>query len=315
MRAAVVDVGSNSIKLLVADARPDGRLAEVRSQTLEARISAGIGADDPRLGAEGAERGVAAISILAAEARRLGADRVAVVATSAVRDASNGGEFSRRVRAATGLELRILSGVEEASLIGRGLMTDPALQGLANFCVFDLGGGSLECLSFQGRAMERALSLPLGCVRLTEMFVADPSAPFTEGIATRIGDHVRSALRGSGFPMPVAPGDTVVGTGGTLTTVRAMEAARRRVALKETDPRVGVPLLRETLLATGPRDLAERRRILGLPQGRADVFPAALATLLMVAEVGRFGVFHHSLRNLRWGVASEMFDSSGARPK
>jgi exopolyphosphatase/guanosine-5'-triphosphate,3'-diphosphate pyrophosphatase len=115
--------------------------------------------------------------------------------------------------------------------------------------------------------------------------------------------------------MPVASADTVVGTGGTLTTVRAMEAARLRVTLEETDPRVGVPLLRETLLATGQKGLAERRRMPGLPQGRADVFPAALATLLMVAEVGRFGVFHHSLRNLRWGVASEMFDSSGARPK
>jgi exopolyphosphatase/guanosine-5'-triphosphate,3'-diphosphate pyrophosphatase len=114
--------------------------------------------------------------------------------------------------------------------------------------------------------------------------------------------------------MPIAPSDTVVGTGGTLTTVRAMEAARRQVRLEETQPRVGVPLLREILLATGPKDLADRRRIPGLPPGRADVFPAALATLLTVAEVGRFVVFHHSLRNLRWGVASEMFDSPGARP-
>jgi exopolyphosphatase/guanosine-5'-triphosphate,3'-diphosphate pyrophosphatase len=306
MRAAVVDVGSNSIKLLVADMRPDGRLAEVRSQTLEARISAGISSANPRLAPDGIERGVAAVANLASEARGLGADRIAVVATSAVRDAANGEDFRERVRAAAGVDVRILTGAEEAALIGRGLTTDPTLQGLADFSVFDLGGGSLECLSFRGGAMELALSLPLGCVRLTEMFVPDPSAPFSGTSARRVADHVRETLRSSGFPLPVVPGAQVVGTGGTLTTVRSILAARRRVALEGIDPAIGVPVLQETLEAVGPLDLAGRKRIPGLPHGRADVFPTALASLLAVAELGQFGVFRHSLRNLRWGVASEM---------
>jgi exopolyphosphatase/guanosine-5'-triphosphate,3'-diphosphate pyrophosphatase len=307
MRAAVVDVGSNSIKLLVVDARPDGHLTEVRSQTLEARISAGISSKIPKLGPDGIQRGVAAIANLAAEARGLGAERIVAVATSAVRDASNGAEFQAQVRSATGLDLRILTGAEEAGLIGRGLTTDPALQGLADFRVFDLGGGSLECLSFRGRAMERALSLPLGCVRLTEMFVAEPSAAFSESSARQIGDWVKSALQNSGFPFPVPATDAVVGTGGTLTTVRAMSAAARRVALLESAPEVSVGLLRETLAAVGPRGLEQRRRIPGLPPARADVFPAALATLLAVAELGNFNTFLHSFRNLRWGVATELF--------
>jgi exopolyphosphatase/guanosine-5'-triphosphate,3'-diphosphate pyrophosphatase len=306
MRAAVVDVGSNSIKLLVADARPDGRLVEVRSLTLDARISAGISSKAPRLSPEGIQRGVAAIANLAAEARGLHAERISAVATSAVRDASNGAEFQEMVRVATGLDLRILSGVEEAGLIGRGLLTDPALQALSDFRVFDLGGGSLECLSFRDRAMEKAISLPLGCVRLTEMFVAEPSAPFTEASAGRIGDQVKAALLESGFPLPIPATAAVVGTGGTLTTVRAMEAARRRASLEETEPRISVGLLRETLAAVGPKDLAQRKGIRGLPPARADVFPAALATLLALAELGRFGAFQHSLRNLRWGVASEI---------
>jgi exopolyphosphatase/guanosine-5'-triphosphate,3'-diphosphate pyrophosphatase len=305
MRAAVIDVGSNSIKLLVADARPDGRLAEVRTRTLDARISAGISSKVPRLSAAGIERGVAAVANLAAEAKGLGAERTVAVATSAVRDASNGGEFREAVRAATGLELRILSGTEEAGLIGRGLLTDPALKGLSDFRVFDLGGGSLECLSFRDRGIEKALSLPLGCVRLTEMFVSEPTAPFTEASARQIADWVRAALRASGFPLPVPVTASVVGTGGTLTTVRAMAAARRKVPIEETDPKIGVPLLRETLADIGPKELAQRKRIPGLPPARADVFPAALATLLAVAELGKFGAYQHSLRNLRWGVASE----------
>jgi exopolyphosphatase/guanosine-5'-triphosphate,3'-diphosphate pyrophosphatase len=307
MRAAVIDVGSNSIKLLVVDSRPDGRLVEVRSLTLDARISAGISSKVPRLSPEGIQRGVAAIANLAAEAKSLGAERIAAVATSAVRDAANGGEFKEMVKTANGLNLRILSGVEEAGLIGRGLLTDPALQGLSDFRVFDLGGGSLECLSFRDRVVERAISLPLGCVRLTEMFVAEPSAPFAEASARKIGDSVKAALLESGFPLPVPAAAAVVGTGGTLTTVRAMEAARLRSSLADTEPRISVTLLLETLAAVGPKDIAQRKRIPGLPAARADVFPAALATLLTVAKLGQFGAFQHSLRNLRWGVASEIY--------
>jgi exopolyphosphatase/guanosine-5'-triphosphate,3'-diphosphate pyrophosphatase len=306
MRAAVLDVGSNSIKLLVADRRPDGRLVEVRSQTLEVRISAGIGSGKPRLGPEGIQRGVAAIANLASEARGLGAERIEAVATSAVRDAANGGEFRDRVREASGLDLRILTGADEARLIGAGLTTDPALQGLGDFRVFDLGGGSLECLSFRDGAVEDAASLPLGCVRLTEMFVADPSLPFGEASAREIGRHVAAVLGGSGFPLPVPQGTAVIGTGGTLTTVRAMAAAQRHETLERGDPLIGVPLLQEMLARTGPLGLPERKRIPGLPPSRADVLPTALATLLALADLGRFGAFQHSLRNLRWGVAREI---------
>ena len=265
MRAAVLDVGSNSIKLLVADIRPDGCLVEIRSQTLEVRISAGIGSGRPRLGAEGIQRGVAAIANLASEARGLGADRIEAVATSAVRDAANGGEFRDRVREAAGLDLRVLTGADEARLIGAGLTTDPALQGLSDFQVFDLGGGSLECLSFRNRAVEHAASLPLGCVRLTEMFVADPSLPFDEASAREIGRHVAAVLGASGFPLPVPPGAAVVGTGGTLTTVRAMAAAQKHETMEREAPLIGAPLLREMLARTGP---------LGLPEKKEDPGPA-----------------------------------------
>src|ERR1700722_3344700 len=94
MRAAVIDVGSNSIKLLVADKRRDGRLAEVASRTIEARISAGIGSRLPYLSPEGIARGIAAIAELNGEAERAGAAKATAVATSAVRGASNGPEFA-----------------------------------------------------------------------------------------------------------------------------------------------------------------------------------------------------------------------------
>jgi exopolyphosphatase / guanosine-5'-triphosphate,3'-diphosphate pyrophosphatase len=306
MRAAVIDLGSNSIKLLVADRGSDGRLVEVLSHTLEARISRGIGSDNPRLSAEGIERGIESVATLVEDAKSAGASKVFAVATSAVRDASNGGEFQDELRKRTGLELRILSGTEEANLIARGLTTDPALVGLRNFHSYDLGGGSLECLSFVGRGVERAISLALGCVRLTERFVKAPEEPLASDVAYEIGRHVKETLLQSGFKLPVPAGYGVVGTGGTLTTVRAMVAANRGVSLAETNPVIGVTLLHELLAKVAPMDLAARKRVAGLSPERADVFPTALLTLLALAELGGILAFHHSLRNLRWGVAADI---------
>ncbi len=306
MRAAVIDVGSNSIKLLVADRRPDGKIVEFVSRTLEARISKGIAAAQPRLSQEGVERGLAAVATFAAEARKAGADRISAVATSAVRDASNGSVMADELKSRTGLALRILSGDEEAGLIGRGLATDPTLASLRNFYAFDLGGGSLECLAFRDRKLAHKVSLPLGCVRLTEKFHAEPPAPLGGDIAYEIGRHVKETLLGSGFPFPVEPSYGVVGTGGTLTTVRAMVAANREVPIAATSPLIGVTLLHELLAKLAPLALEARKRTPGLSPERADVFPAALVTLLALAELGGILAYHHSFRNLRWGVAAEL---------
>ena len=123
--------------------------------------------------------------------------------------------------------------------------------------------------------------------------------------ALKIGSHVSDALAHSGFALPVPPGVAVVGTGGTLTTVRAVEAARRGVPLDQADALIAVPRLREILAQVGPMDLAARRQVPGLHAARADVFPAALATLLALAETGGIQAFQHSHRNLRWGLAAE----------
>src|SRR3954470_8064032 len=139
---AVIDIGSNSIKVLVAKRDNDGKLAALKLRTIDARISAGISRSNPRLSEEGITRGVDAVRVLLADAATFLPTRTILVATSAVRDAQNGREFCERVRVATGHEIRILSGPEEAALIGRGLVADPALGDLRDFYVFDLGGGS-----------------------------------------------------------------------------------------------------------------------------------------------------------------------------
>ena len=165
---AVIDIGSNSIKVLLATRAPDGRVLALTVRALEARISAGISQANPRLGEPGMERGIAAIRTLLAETAPYRPGTTVLVATSAVRDAANGAEFRERVRRATGLELRVLSGGEEANLIGRGLLCDPLLSHLRDFQVFDLGGGSLDMTTVKGGRTSDAVSLPFGPLRLLD---------------------------------------------------------------------------------------------------------------------------------------------------
>ena len=175
-----------------------------------------------------------------------------------------------------------------------------------DFHVYDLGGGSLECLSFRSRRVERAVSLPLGCVRLTEMLVADPTDPLPDADAERIRAHVKEVVTASGFPLPVPPGSGVVGTGGTLTTVRSIQAARTGTAFARSDSLIPVSILRDALRRVGSLPVGARCKIPGLPASRADVFPTALVTLLALADLGDIRAFRHSLRNLRWGLAAAL---------
>ncbi|MBI3886658.1 MAG: phosphatase [Opitutae bacterium] len=302
---AVVDIGSNSIKVLVATRDPAGQVVALRNKALDVRISAGISRADPRLSDDGMARGLAAIKALLAEAALFSPRQVALVATSAVRDAANGPAFRETVRRETGHEIRILTGDAEAAGIGRGLTCDPALAALQNFFVFDLGGGSLECIAFRQRQPAQALSLQLGCVRLTEKFVPDPGAPFSAASRAAIAAHTRAALRPFDFTLPRA---LAVGTGGTVSAVRALFGARAGQPMEATPPVVTVAQLRDLLDLLAPMNLDQRRQIPGMPFARADVLPAALATFVALAELGGFSEFRHSVFNLRYGLAAGLLD-------
>ncbi|MDP4694026.1 MAG: phosphatase, partial [Opitutales bacterium] len=166
---AAIDVGSNSIKLLVAKAGNGPQIVEtVFVETIETRISAGISCELPSLSDEAMQAGTATISELVRLARLYQPSDIQIVATSAVRDALNGQDFIDAVKEATTLEIRILSGTQEATYIGKGLACDPEIKGVKRFIQMDIGGGSLELVRFDHGHIEQAISLQLGAVRLTE---------------------------------------------------------------------------------------------------------------------------------------------------
>jgi exopolyphosphatase/guanosine-5'-triphosphate,3'-diphosphate pyrophosphatase len=110
----------------------------------------------------------------------------------------------------------------------------------------------------------------------------------------------------SGFKFSLPAGFAAVGTGGTLTTLRAVLGARVGQTFEHTDSRLALGELREMLATLGRMPLAERKLVAGLPPPRADVFPTALATMITVAELGGFDAYQNSVFNLRYGLADEL---------
>ena len=203
-RVAVIDVGSNSIKALVAR-KADGAfgIERVFEETLEVRISQGIGGEPPMLRADRIEAGLEAVGKLWKDCQHHGplAD-LQIVATSAVRSAANGHVFMEAVRALTGMSPVILTGAEEADGIANGVRTDPAIETrLDDFTVFDLGGGSLELIRFEHHGVTDRTSLPLGSVRLTEQFLSNPAGPIPAIEAEALSEHVRRHIIAADVPI------------------------------------------------------------------------------------------------------------------
>ena len=302
---AVIDIGSNSIKALVAHRDHSGQITAIDQRTLDSRISSGISHEDAQLSEEGINLGVDSVAELLEFIAPHAPQEIRIVATSAVRDARNRATFLDRLKSRTGHDLQILTGDEEANLIGGGLLCDPALRTWENFNVFDLGGGSLECLSFENRRAVHAVSLPLGCVRLTEKLIADPEVALSATAADSVRRHVQDTLNDAAIPFINSTGVAVF-AGGTMTSCRAILAEAKGIPLAKSSPRLSTELVAAILKKIGRLSLSERQEIAGLPDRRADVMPVALVTVLALAAVGKFTSFQHSFYNLRWGVADSL---------
>ena len=303
---AVIDVGSNSIKLLVARAgAKSNNLETLCSETIETRISGGISCNLPSLNEDAITAGTVTIAKLQNMAQSYQPDRTAIVATSAVRDAVNGDDFVQNVAEATGLQIRTLSGTEEANYIGQGISCDPAIGGMTSFLQTDIGGGSLELIRFEDSQIQQAISLQLGAVRLTERFVKDADAPITLKIESSINKYVTEQLISSNFDF--SPAELpLIGTGGAYTVSRAMLLAETDSDIEHTSPHLERSTFSQLKNKLAPLPLRERLSIPHLPAARADIMPTALITIDALLEVANRSSLTHSIYNLRYGVAANL---------
>jgi exopolyphosphatase/guanosine-5'-triphosphate,3'-diphosphate pyrophosphatase len=299
-RVAVVDIGSNSTRLLVAEVE-DGRVSELQRESIVTRLGEGVDTTGA-LGAEPQQRVFAALDSYAESIERHGATVRRVVMTSAVRDASNGTEFADTVRSRYGLEGSTLSGDEEArlSFLGATATRDDSEPLL----VIDIGGGSTEMIVGAGGAVDFHVSTQVGVVRHSERYLhGDPperselqalAADARSVIETSVPDEVRRSVRGA------------VAVAGTATQSAAIDLAldpydAERVEGHELSAeRIGE--LRDRLAAL---PLAERREVTGLDPERAPTIVAGTVVLLEVLGAFALTSVEVSERDILWGVALE----------
>ena len=302
MRRGVIDIGTNSVKLLIADLRGDDILPHLETSR-QTRLGQGLYATG-KLQAEPIRATVDAVNELLALAKRNDCADTRIIATSAVREASNSGELI----AALGQTVTVLSGDDEARLVFVGVMSCPRLA-KSPALVIDTGGGSTEFIVGDADGMRFHTSLPLGSVRLMERHaVSDP--PTTgeqETVHNTIGENLsetalpglREQLTALGQASPL----TMIGSGGMAGILAKMELADDEYDREQMES-VELPLARVT--AWRERlwrlPLAKRREITGLPKSRADV---ALFGSLIYEQALRqlgFATLRITTRGIRFGV-------------
>ena len=286
MRVAVVDLGTNSTRLLVADV-DDGHVEEVARRLTITRLGEGVDERRTLLPLP-----IARVRNVLADYRReleeLGAERTLAVGTSAIRDAENGEAFLGEIEWSYGFTTRLLSGEEEGELTRRGVAGGREL--VAGTLILDVGGGSTELIADGFRT-----SLDLGCVRLTERFLH--SDPPTRG-------ELEAAVRAVREALPDLEPTQAIGVAGTITTLAALELGKY-----DPDRVHGHRISRETVEAQLQRlaslPLAQRRELPGLEPERAPVIIAGAVIVREVLE--RYGLdgLEASERDILHGAALE----------
>src|SRR3954451_7903157 len=301
-RLGVIDLGSNSFRLVVFTAR-DGWWKRTDEIYEAVRIGEGLAATG-ELGEAGMDRAQATMEVFAhfCAASGLGPDEVDAVATSAIRDATNAREFLDRAEAASGLKVRVLSNEEEARY---GYLAAVNSTTLSDGLMLDIGGGSMQLVHVERRLARELGSWPLGAGRLTERLLPHDK-PAKPKQLRELRAFVAGALERA--PWIRRSGSRIVGIGGTMRELAA--AAQREAGIAEFGvqgfslPRDALDDLVDELAELPP---SERARVPGIKPGRADIILGGALVVQAVLEEGGFDAIDVTEAGLREGVFFERY--------
>lgn len=305
-RLAAVDLGTNTVRLLVVEA--EGREWRPLHQSQRVtRLGEGQ-AETGRLLEAPMQRTVDTVSEFIAAARGLGASEIRVVATSAVREAPNRAELLALLRAATGLDASVVSGEEEARLTLQGVAAGlPQLGG--SFVLFDIGGGSTELVLGEDGRLGAVVSLQLGVVRLAERY-GDAGPVDWARFALMRGEIDGRLAREIPARIIEARAPALVGTAGTVTTLAALDLGLPAYDASRVQGHTLARGAVERLLnRLGALAVAERARLPCLEPGRADVIIPGIAICLAVMDRLGYGSLVVSDRGLREGILCEILSA------
>jgi len=310
-RLAAIDVGTNSIRLIVVETARDGGYRILDDEKELARLGQGLSATG-RLSAEAMQRAALAISRMHGIARGYGVAETRAIATCAVREAVNGGDFVRLVEREAGMPLEVVSAEDEARLAHRSAAHAFDLAS-CKAAVVDIGGGSTEIVLASSGVIERMWSLPLGAVRLTEAFpgVEGPSGDAAFEAMMR---HIRRTMKRALTDIPFVP-QVMIGTGGTFTTLAAIDAHRESgssgggmLPYNLRGYELQRSVIRHTLERLRKLTPRERLRVPGLSPDRADIIVAGCAIVDAALKRLALNTLRVHDRGIRDGLILTMID-------
>lgn len=306
-RLAVIDVGSNSVRLLIAEVLPDGSYRTLDDERVTTRLGQGLVATGS-LTPEAMERTAEAIARMRGIARGYAVSRLRVIGTSAARDALNRREFVSLVRERAGVILEILSSEDEARLAHKSVVDGFDLAD-APAAVVDIGGGSTEIVLSTNGVIEQLCSTRLGAVRLTEMFSSYSGRDAVRAMRRYVNETMARALPS----IPFAPA-LVVGTGGTFSTLIAIVNARSGTTgtaqFRTANDALRRAEVKHILDRLAGMTLKERERVAGIAPGRADIIVAGAAVaegVLRYLCVNRLRIHDRGIRD---GLMLSMIESA-----
>ena len=309
VRRAVIDVGTNSVKLLVADVTGHD-VRPVHEESRQTRLGRGF-YETHRLQPEPIARTAEAVVEFAKTARANNAGSIRVIATSAARDAVNSTDLTIAIESAAGLKTEIITGAREADWAFQGVATDPELA-KHPLLLLDVGGGSTEFILGHGPEKSFAHSFPLGTVRLLEKF--PHGDPPTQGELNQCRDWIKQLFATEIRPLlePVLTHEKksgpvwLVGTGGTTSILARMENRLTRYDREKIESTVltldRVSAHRKKLWSL---PLAQRKEIPGLPKLRADVILTGVLIYEAVMKEFGFDELRISTRGLRFAAVMD----------
>jgi exopolyphosphatase/guanosine-5'-triphosphate,3'-diphosphate pyrophosphatase len=299
-RISAIDIGSNSIRQIIADVFPDGHIKVVDELKASPRLGAGL-EETGQLSVVSIQNAIASLSRMAALAKQLGAKRTEVIATSAVRRASNGQRFLDLVREETGLKVKIVNGIDEAALSFRSALAHFDL-GVGRAAIIDIGGGSLEVALSADGLVERLFSLPLGAIRMTEQFLADGRRKGLNRLRKRVRKELDAEISLSDWR-----GARVICSGGTATNLASIFLARKGMESARTLHGTVVPRVELEHIVDWLHSMSfeERQKVPGLNPIRADIIVAGIGALAEVVAQLKANEVVVSAYGIREGVLLE----------
>jgi exopolyphosphatase / guanosine-5'-triphosphate,3'-diphosphate pyrophosphatase len=314
-RLGAIDIGSNSVRLMVAEALRGGTYRILDEEREPTRLGKSMSTEGG-LDAEAMERTIQALGTFKMIAAGFQVTNLRTIATCAVREARNGPDFCRRVREQVGLEVEVISGEREAQLAFMSVQRAFDLTG-RNVVVADIGGGSTEIVFGTGNLIEAIFSTPLGAVRLTEQFGLGEGAPgddFQKDVA-RMEQEIADCLKRQTTKPLFAP-HFLVGCGGTFTTLaELLMASKREFDIPVAGYKASHAEVRHLLDRLRKIPLRARRGMAGMTPDRADIIIAGLSIVDALMKRFRVNTLVIHTRGVRDGLVREMIDDAMGGPE